>query len=358
MSERGIGVSVVVPVRDGARWLPAALDAILAQQDGRPFEVIAVDDGSTDGSPAILRAYAAAGRVRVLAGEARGPAAAINLGVGQARHPIVCQIDQDVVLQPGWLARVTEALGPPEVGAVQGHYVARPGAGRWARVMALDLRQRYARVRSTAIDHVVTGNAAYRAAALAQVGPFDESLGYGYDNDMSYRLAAAGFRLAFARAATSVHHWRESAVGYLAQQYGQGYGRLDIIARHRARVRGDDVSGPGMILHAPIMLGGVASLAAAGVLAVAGGPSAPFLASAVILVGALAVERFLAGLAAAVRFRDPAGLWFAPAHLGRDLAWAAAIAVWSARRLRRRPSRPSHSMLRAPRWTPPPRSSS
>jgi hypothetical protein len=357
MSERAVGVSFVVPVHNGARWLDAALAAILAQDDG-PFEVLAVDDGSTDRSPEILRAYAVTGRVRVLAGEGRGAAAAINLGVSHARHPIICQIDQDVVLEPGWLVRVTEALGAPDVAAVQGHYVVAPGAGPWPRVMGLDLRQRYGRIRSASIDHVCTGNAAYRAAALARVGPFDESLGYGYDNDMSYRLVAAGFRLVFARTATSVHHWGEGARAYHAQQYGQGYGRLDGIARHRRRLGGDDVSGPGMILHVPIMLGAIGSLAGAAVLAVAGGPATGFLMSAGILGGALALERFVAGLGAAVRFREPAGLWFAPVHLLRDLAWALATMVWIGRRLRRRPSRPSHSMLRAPRWTPPPRSSS
>ena len=63
------------------------------------------------------------------------------------------------------------------------------------------------------------GNSVYRASALYQVGLFDESLGYGYDNDMSYRLAAAGYRLVLCRRARSVHRWREGIRGYLVQQY-------------------------------------------------------------------------------------------------------------------------------------------
>ncbi len=89
-----------------------------------------------------------------------------------------------------------------------------------------------------AVDHVCTGNTVYRAEALARVGLLDESLGYGYDNDLSYRLGAAGYALAFCRDARSRHRWREGLAGYLTQQYGFGYGRLDVVAAHPDRVGG------------------------------------------------------------------------------------------------------------------------
>src|SRR5437867_4041956 len=113
MSNERVGVSFVVPVRNGRPWLEAVLAAILAQDDGRPLEVLVVDDGSTDGSGEIARAYASAGKVHVLAGDGRGAAAAINIGVRRASHPIICQIDQDVVVQAGWMSRVTAALSSP-----------------------------------------------------------------------------------------------------------------------------------------------------------------------------------------------------------------------------------------------------
>ena len=88
----------------------------------------------------------------------------------------------------------------------------------------------------------------YRAAALHAVGLFDEKLGYGYDNDMSYRLAQPATGCCFCREARSRHHWRSGLLPYLVQQYGFGYGRLDLVARHRSRFRGDAVSPPGMML--------------------------------------------------------------------------------------------------------------
>ena len=262
------GVSFVVPVHNGAAHLAETLASIAAQADGRPMEIIVVEDGSTDGSAALLRSLAAASHLTVVAGPGRGAAAAVNAGVRLASHPIVCQVDQDVVLGRGWMRTLVEALDDPTVGAAQGCYVTDPRGSFFTRVMGLDLEQRYSRL-GAHLDHVCTGNTAYRVTALQAVGLLDESLGYGYDNDLSYRLQAAGYRLAFCREARSHHRWREGLVGYLAQQYGFGYGRLDVIARHPTRLTGDAVSPAGMMGH-PLVMGLALSLLVAGaVLAIA-----------------------------------------------------------------------------------------
>jgi len=69
-------------------------------------------------------------------------------------------------------------------------------------------------------------------------------------------------------------------------------------------------------------------------------------AGIVILV--LGLERVMAGVRAVRAFRDWAGLWFAPVHLLRDVAWGIAIGVWTWRRLRRQPARPGYSMRISP----------
>ena len=103
------GVSFVVPVHNGAGCIRETLDAIRAQDDGRPMEIIVVDDRSGDESAAILRQMAQRWPLRLLTGEGRGAAAAINEGVRAARFPIVCQVDQDVVIGPGWMRRTEVA---------------------------------------------------------------------------------------------------------------------------------------------------------------------------------------------------------------------------------------------------------
>ena len=340
------GVSFVVPVHNGERWLDEALTAILAQRDGRLFEVIAVDDGSTDRSPEILAERAESDGVLVLRAEKRGAAAAMNQAIRQAAHLIICLVDQDVVLRPEWLGAVLEPFDEPAVGAVQGYFVTDPQAPVVARVAGMDLEQRYAAIGEGPTSHVCTGNSAYRAEALHKAGLFDESFGYGYDNDMSYRLMRAGYALRFCPGAKSMHRWRETLRGYLVQQYGQGYGRLDIVWKHPGWVAGDAVSPSMMMAHAPLMAAALASGAASLVLRAAGLPWRPAAALAGIIVAGLALERLAAGVRAAVRHRDAAGLLFVPLHLLRDAAWALAIAAWGARRLAGRGRHPSQSMGR------------
>jgi glycosyl transferase family 2 len=341
---RAKGISVVIPVRNGERWLSDVLAAILEETHGLPAEIIVVDDGSTDDTRAILAPLVARGRVRVLDGAKIGAAAALNLGIRHARYDVIAQIDQDVIVERGWLARVLAPLAERGVAASQGWYRTPRDASVWARVMGLDLEQRYRRLGARYLDHVCTGNTAYDADALHAIALFDESLGYGYDNDVSYRLAAAGYRLAFARDARATHRWRDGFFAYVRQQYGVGYGRLDVIGKHPARLTGDDVSGAGMIAHAAAMTLALASIPIAFVVALSDGPWTIPLASGALVVLALAIERAVAGAGAAVRAGDAAGLLFAPVHLARDVAWSAAVVVWGLRRLARRTRRPEHSM--------------
>jgi glycosyltransferase involved in cell wall biosynthesis len=340
------GVSVVIPVLNGRRSLPGVLGAIVRECQGRPHEIIVVDDGSSDGSVRYLRREVQAGRIRLLAGTRRGPAAALNLGVREARYPLICQIDQDVVVHPGWLQTLVEAMTDPEIAAAQGRYTTSPLAGFWARMMGRDLDQRYERIRSPFVDHVCTGNSIYRASALHRAGLFDETFGYAADNDLSYRLVRAGHRLAFCRTATSTHLWREQPGAYLRQQYGVGYGRLDLIRKHPRRVGGDDVSGVVMIGHAGLTFVALAVVLLTPLLVALGVPAWVSLGLSGALLLPLALERLAAGVASWRHSGDRTALAFPAVHFLRDLAWAAAIGVWCARALGRRSGSPLGSMPR------------
>lgn len=339
------GVSFVVPVRNAEQWIEGVLRAILEEDDGRPFEIIVVNDHSRDRSSELVAGMTAAdNRVRVVEGPRRGAAAAINTGIRAARFPLIAQVDQDVELEPGWLSALANEFRDPEVVAAQGHYTTDRNGSWWARAAGYDVELRYARIRRHRVDHVCTGNSVYRSRALAAVGLFDEDLGYGYDNRMSYRLAEAGGRLVFNRSARSLHRWREDLRGYVRQQYGQGYGRLDLVWRHPTRIGGDMVSGATMMLHAPLMLLAVLAALAAAAIRLGGGPWLPAAGIALTVVAMLACERLLAAFRATRLVRDSVALFMVPAHLLRDLAWAWAIIVWTWHRLRRRPPTPEHSM--------------
>lgn len=343
------GVSAVLPVCGGEGFLDAVVPAVLAQDDGRPFELLLVDD---EAAPGRLERFCDDERVVVVPGPRRGAAAALNTGFRHAQYPLIAQVDQDVVLHRGWLERLGAALEDPSVAAAQGRYTTDRDSSLWARAAGYDLALRYSRIRDPDVDHVCTGNSLYRAEAVRAVGGFDESLGYGYDNDLSYRLVAAGHRLVFEPSAESTHAWRQSLVGYLRQQYGQGYGRLDLVSRFPGRVTGDAVSGLTMILHAPAMLVALATAAAFAIGLIAGTAWWSFALVSGVLVAGLTVERLWAALAARRLTGDRAALAMVPAHLLRDLAWSAAIVVWTLRRAMGQERRPVHSMTPRTRRAP------
>jgi glycosyltransferase involved in cell wall biosynthesis len=115
--DRAPAISVLLPVYNAAATLSAALDS-LAGQTTADWEVVAMDDGSTDGSDAILGAYARREpRIRVIRAPHRGLVAALNTGLAAARGRLIARMDADDVCMPERLARQ------------RGHLVSRPDLG-------------------------------------------------------------------------------------------------------------------------------------------------------------------------------------------------------------------------------------
>jgi hypothetical protein len=242
-------------------------------------------------------------------------------------------------------AQILSELEDPKCRCRQGYYETDPNGSVFCARDGTGPRASYSGIKGRETGHVCTGNTAYRADAIEQVGFFDESLGYGYDNDMSYRLHAAGYQLRLSRDARSRHQWREGPIGYAVQQYGFGYGRLDLVAKHPSRVTGDSVSPARMMAH-PLLLGlALLAFMAASWLSMIGGRPQYVVVGASAIVAGLIAERLAAGVQAAWRSQDLAGLWFPVVHLVRDLAWVTAIVVWVGRRIAGLRSRPENSMV-------------
>lgn len=103
-------VSIIVPVYNTAPYLPGCLDSLLAQTFS-DFELLLVDDGSTDDSPAICDAYAAQDeRIRVFHRENGGVSAARNLAVEQAKGDWICYVDSDDEVKPDYLKVMVDAI--------------------------------------------------------------------------------------------------------------------------------------------------------------------------------------------------------------------------------------------------------
>jgi glycosyltransferase involved in cell wall biosynthesis len=114
-------ISVVMPVYNAKRYVAEAIESILGQTF-RDFEFLIIDDGSTDGSLAILKRYAAQdSRIRLWSGPNEGYAPRLNEMLHQARGDLIARMDADDVALPGRFARQVEFLrNHPEVDVVGG----------------------------------------------------------------------------------------------------------------------------------------------------------------------------------------------------------------------------------------------
>jgi glycosyltransferase involved in cell wall biosynthesis len=124
--------SVVIPSRNEGPYLAYTVQWILANSGETDFEVIVVDDGSTDDSvQQVTHLYGADSRVRIVNGEQQGPGNARNLGARSARGRHVVFIDGHCHTPPGWLKALTAPLADPDVGLVGCAFadLTRPGWG-------------------------------------------------------------------------------------------------------------------------------------------------------------------------------------------------------------------------------------
>ncbi len=192
-------LSVIIATRDRAPFVARALDSLQAQCGAPEFEVLVVDNGSSDATPALLpeRAASAAYPLRILRVAKPNRAAARNAGVAAASGALIVFVDDDVWLPQGFLAAHHAAHREAFPAAVSGPIVNVPSYA--ARPVPTWLNYSGA--------FFCTCNVSVPRSALVAVGGFDESFDlYGWeDTELGLRLRRAGVRRVFAWAAYLRH---------------------------------------------------------------------------------------------------------------------------------------------------------
>jgi GT2 family glycosyltransferase len=241
--------SVIIPVWNGRQHLPACLDALLAQ-DYPDFEVIAVDNASTDGSADfVARNYP---KVRLIRNKRNlGFAGGCNVGLRAAQGDILMLLNQDTSVRPGWLQVLAEALQEPGVG-VAGCKILYPDgktiqhAGGWIE-WPWGLARHHGQGEqdtgqwdvSRSVEYVTGAAMAFRRDVLDQVGLLDEGFWPGYfeDSDFCFRVRETGYEVWYIPDAVLVHKENTSLTDPLAISRACQRGRLRFLLKHMSPYR-------------------------------------------------------------------------------------------------------------------------
>ncbi len=162
LRDRCMFVTVIVPVLNAEQFLALCLESLLAQDyPAEAFEVLVVDNGSSDGSVAIARCFE---RVTLLHEPRRGAYVARNRGLAAARGDICAFTDPDCIAEPTWLRQMAAAMSNPRLGVVCGQRLAPTSSGSMQMINDYE---------TTKDQFVLDGN--------------DTEIHYGYSNNMAVR---------------------------------------------------------------------------------------------------------------------------------------------------------------------------
>ncbi len=213
-------VSVIVPVYNGAAFLGEALDSLRAQAYPA-LDIIVIDDGSTDDSARI--AVEAGDDVRLLRQANRGPAAARNLGLAEARGDLIAFLDADDLWPAGKLAaQVARLAAEPSLEVALGRVQAfgAPGVPLPATQPVIDVH---------------LGSGVFRREVFERVGGFDAGLRFSEDHDWFLRAREQGVRLVVMQAVTLLY--RVHAGNMTRQAAASGYSLATVLKRSLDRRR-------------------------------------------------------------------------------------------------------------------------
>jgi glycosyltransferase involved in cell wall biosynthesis len=216
-------VTVVMPALNAAGTIGEQLAALAAQETDMSWELVVVDNGSSDETIAIAESFRdrLPGLVVATCGRP-GPSAARNLGARSGSGELVLYCDADDRVAPGWVDAMARALQQMDVvggafdndafdvGAMERHPAGVPVAAGF-------------------LPRAITANLGVRRAAWSAVDGFAEDYGYGSeDTEFCWRLQLAGYRIGYAEQAVVAYRYRSSlrAVAVKAYKSGRSRARL------------------------------------------------------------------------------------------------------------------------------------
>lgn len=251
-----ISASIIIPTFNGKNRIGNCLHALAAQAEQVAFEILVVDDGSTDGTAAMVSKHPG---VRVITQKNAGPAAARNRGAREASGSILLFTDDDCVPTPDWLPAMLRPFSDPEIIGAKGTYRTLQKK-IVARFVQLEYQDKY-RLMATKpdIDFIDTYSGAYRRERFLEMDGYDTSfpVACAEDIELSYRMSARGWKMRFVPDAVVYHTHPDTFTGYLKKKYKFAYWRMLALRKNPGKAMGDSHTPQLMklqILLAPLLI--------------------------------------------------------------------------------------------------------
>jgi glycosyltransferase involved in cell wall biosynthesis len=224
-------VSVIVASYNGDRTLRGCLDS-LKRLNYPDYEVILVDDGSTDTTPEIAVKYPEVRTIRH--GRNLGLSVARNTGIAAAGGEMVAFTDVDCRADEDWLFYLVGSLQDSEFAGVGGpNLLPLEDSPIAAAVMASPGGPSHVMLTDRQAEHIPGCNMAFYKLALEEIGGFDPIYTKaGDDVDVCWRLQQAGFKIGFSAAGFVWHYRRSTVAAYLKQQHGYGEAEAMLVRKH------------------------------------------------------------------------------------------------------------------------------
>jgi glycosyltransferase involved in cell wall biosynthesis len=213
-------VSVVVPVHNGARFIGDCVTSLTRQTHGS-YEVIVVDDGSTDDTAAV----ASRGGVAVVRIPHSGRAAARNAGLRRARGQTIVFAEDDGVYPPSYLVTLVEGMVKHQAAAAIGPYYVHEPITYVQKCRDLERRVHF-------LHYTPFSAWAYDSTALEAVGGYDENCEIVEDVDLGRRFLAAGHRIAYVPEAVWYHREPARLAAFIRRRYRAGKARVTFRMRY------------------------------------------------------------------------------------------------------------------------------
>ncbi|MFZ5800394.1 MAG: glycosyltransferase family 2 protein [Candidatus Omnitrophota bacterium] len=241
-------ISVIIPAFNRRERLKLCIDSLLEQSLGRDkYEIIVVDDGSTDGTAVLLQEYVKRRQIVYMRQEHRGPAAARNIGIFKANGDAFFFTGDDMIADRQLLeTHYRELEGAPEDTAILGLVVWHPEISATPFMRFLEQGTQFNFV-NLSDNHFVnygyfaTANVSLRKTLIAKTGGFDEEFLYPCveDVEFAWRLGKAGMRLKHIKAAKVFHYHPTRLKDYVKRQYLVGRSLIVLVKKHPQKFKAE-----------------------------------------------------------------------------------------------------------------------